>query len=164
MGAKHTEKPVARLDLGRFVIKSSALTYEPVMTWSLSVAKTHRDPRGALTALDESELPFPPKRTYWIYDVPAGTVRGAHAHRLQRQMLICLTGRLEVPLDDGQRQETIVLSSPDQVLLINEMVWSHQKALVADTCWIFIASGAHDPTEYINTHALWAAEVARGRP
>lgn len=125
------------------------------MTWRILTPPTHTDPRGSLTAIDEHEFPFVPKRVYWIHDVPAGTVRGAHAHREQHQILICLSGRLCVPLDDGTRQETVILDSPRQALHIEPMVWSHQQALDAGTRWVFIASGKLDPTEYVRTVEDW---------
>lgn len=40
------------------------------------------DPRGNLTFLEGgAHIPFEVKRSYWIYDVPGGEVRGGHAFK-----------------------------------------------------------------------------------
>ena len=40
------------------------------------------DARGNLSVIEElKEIPFEIKRTYWIYDVPGGEVRGGHAYK-----------------------------------------------------------------------------------
>ena len=41
----------------------------------------HKDARGNLSVIDDQScLPFELKRIFYIYDIPAGTVRGGHAH------------------------------------------------------------------------------------
>ncbi|MBP5748981.1 MAG: FdtA/QdtA family cupin domain-containing protein, partial [Treponema sp.] len=54
----------------------------------------HGDERGKLIALEGlSELvPFEIKRSYFIYDTTPGTIRGRHAHRQLKQLLICVSG------------------------------------------------------------------------
>jgi len=40
------------------------------------------DERGNLTFLEgENHIPFKIKRTYMIYDVPGGEIRGSHAYK-----------------------------------------------------------------------------------
>ncbi len=129
------------------------------MPWHLIDAKTHIDPRGALSAIDEHEFPFVPKRVYWIYDVPNGTVRGAHAHREQHQILICLQGVLDVLVDDGVNSTVIRLDSPNRYLHLPPMLWSEQRCKADSTRWVFIASGKLDPDEYIRTRAEWLKEL-----
>ena len=42
------------------------------------------DKRGNLSFFEHpNQLPFEIERTYWIYDVPGGEVRGSHAFREQ---------------------------------------------------------------------------------
>jgi len=43
------------------------------------------DVRGNLSFLEDGEhIPFEIKRTYWIYDVPGGQIRGGHAFKFQK--------------------------------------------------------------------------------
>jgi len=47
------------------------------------------DPSGNLSFVEEeNHIPFKIERTYWIYDVPGGQVRGCHAFKEQREFII----------------------------------------------------------------------------
>jgi hypothetical protein len=59
-------------------------------------------PRGNLTFLQfPDHIPFKIQRTYWIYDVPGGQVRGEHAFRMQQEFIVALSGSFDVIVDDG---------------------------------------------------------------
>ena len=75
------------------------------------------DPRGSLTYIYENvQVPFPIKRVFYIYDVPAGKDRGAHAHKECWQFIIAASGALEVYLSDGKEEKTVTLNRPFQGL------------------------------------------------
>ena len=130
------------------------------MPWHLIDAKTHIDPRGALSAIDEHEFPFVPKRFFWVYDVPPGTARGAHAHREQHQILICLHGVLDVVVEDGSQSEVIRLERPSSYLHLPPLVWSEQRCVAPGTSWVVLASGPFIPGEYLRDRAEWLKELA----
>lgn len=72
------------------------------------------DPRGSLSVLDLlSDLPFVAVRMFWIFGVPVGGQRGAHAHKLCSQFLICCQGTVEIEAYDGSRTEVFTLSTGD---------------------------------------------------
>ncbi|MEG1950958.1 MAG: WxcM-like domain-containing protein, partial [Odoribacter sp.] len=51
------------------------------------------DTRGNLSFVEElKHIPFEIKRSYWIYDVPGGAVRGGHAYRENDEFVIALSG------------------------------------------------------------------------
>ncbi|HAP96636.1 MAG TPA: hypothetical protein DCP54_13010, partial [Chryseobacterium sp.] len=55
------------------------------------------DPRGNLSFFEHpNQLPFEIARTYWLYDVPGGEVRGSHAFREQQEFIIALSGSFDV--------------------------------------------------------------------
>ena len=57
--------------------------------------------QGALSFFEGSrDVPFSVKRIYYIYNAPAGTQRGGHAHRNLHQILFCPYGKIEIVLDD----------------------------------------------------------------
>ena len=77
------------------------------------------DRRGNLSVVEEfKNVPFHIARTYWLYDVPAGAMRGGHAHKRLKQLLIALSGSFTVTLDDGHEKRKILLNRPYQGLLI----------------------------------------------
>lgn len=69
-----------------------------------------KDLRGDLTALEwDKELPFNPKRIFFVYSVPDSSVRGEHAHKLCHQFLLCVHGAITVVVDDGNNREEYLL-------------------------------------------------------
>ena len=65
------------------------------------------DDRGNLSFLEnQAQIPFDVKRVHWIYDVPGGEERGAHAHKELYQLIIAASGSFAVTLDDGSEKKT----------------------------------------------------------
>ena len=62
----------------------------------------HSNRKGNLSVVENGKtLPFDVKRVYYIYDVPSGESRGAHAHRELEQLIIAASGSFTITLDDG---------------------------------------------------------------
>ena len=50
------------------------------------------DPRGNLTFIEGlNHIPFSIRRIYYIYDVPGGANRAAHAHRNLHQFFVSMS-------------------------------------------------------------------------
>lgn len=109
---------------------------------------TFNDHRGALTVLDGA-LPFPIKRTYWIYGSD-GQVRGGHRHRKTRQALIAITGTISIYMNDGVIIDTIMLDSPSRCLLVEPKDW-HTMTFGAGSVLLVISSHPYDRSDYIDT-------------
>ena len=60
--------------------------------------KINTDKRGKLVSINDiiREVPFVVNRFMHISDVPDGETRGKHAHKTNRQLLLCFSGRIEV--------------------------------------------------------------------
>src|SRR5215813_9701342 len=85
------------------------------------------DARGELTVAElDGRLPFPVGRLYLVHGVPAGGIRGKHAHRTLHQLLIGLHGSCRVLADDGERRQEYLLNSPGHGLYLPPMIWSVQ--------------------------------------
>jgi dTDP-4-dehydrorhamnose 3,5-epimerase-like enzyme len=54
------------------------------------------DSRGDLTAIDFGDLEINPKRVFWVRNVPIGTMRGGHFHKICNQLLVCMNGQVKV--------------------------------------------------------------------
>ncbi|HVF80389.1 MAG TPA: WxcM-like domain-containing protein, partial [Flavisolibacter sp.] len=68
---------------------------------------------GNITPLhNKVEIPFTIERVFYLYDVPGGESRGAHAHIDCHQFLIAASGSYEVLLDDGRTQRLVQLNRP----------------------------------------------------
>lgn len=113
------------------------------------------DARGKLIALEAlaDVVPFEVKRVYFIYDTTPGTVRGKHAHRQLRQMLICVSGActIECEMPDGTKSEHR-LDWPNKGLLIEGMVWHNMKEFSKDAVLLVLASEHYDETDYVRSY------------
>lgn len=73
----------------------------------------HSDRKGNLSVVENGvTLPFDVKRVYYLYDVPGGESRGAHAHRALSQLIVAASGSFSVTLDDGKVKRTFLLNRP----------------------------------------------------
>ena len=48
-------------------------------------------------------------RAFWS-SMPAGTARGAHAHKQCQQFLVCVTGSVVIEIFDGSAERSIALA------------------------------------------------------
>lgn len=83
------------------------------------------DVEGYLTiATMDSTIPFVAQRVFWICGTPPHLERGGHANRTTRQVLVGITGRVEVSTEtlDG-RKDLFVLDDPGSALYLPAMCW-----------------------------------------
>lgn len=111
------------------------------------------DIRGSLTFGEVGDgLPFEPRRYFLVFDVPGRQVRGAHAHRMLHQFLVCVNGDCTVLVDDGRRREEFVLNTRTVGLHVAPMVWTVQFRFSPDAVLLVLASDKYDPADYIRDY------------
>lgn len=92
------------------------------------------DKRGNLSFIEgRNHLPFEIRRTYWIYDVPGGEVRGGHAYRENEEFVVALSGSFDVVLHNGVQQRRFSLNRSYYGLYIPKMTWRTARELF-DQC------------------------------
>lgn len=111
------------------------------------------DIRGSLVAAETGgHIRFPLKRFFFVMDVPSLESRGAHAHRTCHQILIAVTGSLNVIVDDGRVAEEYVLSSPKLGLYMPPMTWGTQHKYSPGSVLFVAASEKYDEGDYIRDY------------
>jgi hypothetical protein len=111
------------------------------------------DPRGNLTFIEgQRHIPFEIRRVYYLYDVPAESERGGHAHRNLTQLLIAVSGSFNVLLDDGKSRETVTLNKPYEGLLIDCFVWREMKNFSSGSVCMVLASRVYEADDYIRDY------------
>jgi dTDP-4-dehydrorhamnose 3,5-epimerase-like enzyme len=108
---------------------------------------TFKDNRGSLTVL-EKLLPFEIKRIYYIYDCSDQT-RGGHRHKKTIQALVCVKGSCIIDWNNGKEKDSVLLSSPDTLLLLMPEDYHIMRNFSADAVLLVIASEYFDKTDYI---------------
>lgn len=111
------------------------------------------DPRGNLTFLEgNNHIPFAIRRVFYLYDVPTGENRGAHAHIKLHQFLICLSGSFDVFLDDGLNKKTVHLNRPWKGLHVPPMVWAAEVNFDPGSVCLVLASDYFNESDYIRDY------------
>jgi hypothetical protein len=97
-------------------------------------------------------LPFEIRRIFYIYDIPAGEARGAHAHKECHQFLVAAGGSFEVALDDGLNKKTVTLNRPFYGLHIPPGIWAHELNFSSGAICLVLASFTYDAHDYIRSY------------
>jgi hypothetical protein len=119
------------------------------------------DPRGSLTFIEGGRhIPFDIKRVFYLYDVPTGESRGAHAHRELQQFLVCLAGSFDVSTDDGEQKRVIHLNRPWIGLHIPPMIWASEINFDPGTVGLVLASLPYDEADYIRDYDTFLSAKA----
>ena len=118
-----------------------------------------RDVRGNLAVVEKDTIPFEIKRVYYLYDVPTDAYRGGHAHKEQKEFLIALSGSFDVLLDDGSSKKRVMLSKPNQGLLIPAGIWRELENFSSGSVCLVLASDIFDEADYIRDYDAFTAYV-----
>jgi hypothetical protein len=122
------------------------------------------DVRGNLTFIEEmTHVPFEIKRVFYIYDVPTAESRGYHAHKTDHQFLICLSGSLNVYLDDGNNKKVVHLNRPWQGLHVPPMIWALQGDFDPGTVCMVLCSTHFSAEDYYRDYDLFLAAIQKNR-
>ena len=111
------------------------------------------DRRGNITPVYSNEnIPFDIKRVFYLYDIPGGEARGAHAHKQCHQFLIAVSGAFEVVLDDGLNKRTVILNRPYYGLHIPPGIWAAEQGFSSGSVCLVLASEKYDEDDYIREY------------
>jgi len=113
----------------------------------------HSDRKGNLSVVENGiTLPFDVKRVYYIYDVPGGESRGAHAHKALEQLIIAASGSFVVTLDDGKCKRSFFLNRPYQGLYVKPGIWRDLTDFSAGAVAMVLASEIYQKEDYIRDY------------
>ena len=108
---------------------------------------------GNITPVSNNEsIPFEVKRVFYIYDIPGGEDRGAHAHRECHQFLVAASGSFEIEIDDGIIKRTVTLNRPYFGLHIPPGIWAAQKNFSSGSVCLVLTSQKYDENDYIRNY------------
>lgn len=114
------------------------------------------DPRGNLSFIEEfHHIPFKIERTYWIYDVPGGEVRGGHAFKEQQEFIIALSGSFDVIVDDGNEKQTFSLNRSYYGLYIPAGLWRQMQNFSTNSLALVISSTHYDAGDYMYDYDVY---------
>ena len=120
------------------------------------------DPRGDLTFVEGgNHIPFQIARVYYLYNVPADSQRGGHAHRELEQVVFALSGSFRMKVDDGQTKSDYWLRDPRKGLYISKMVWREMDAFSQGAVCMVLASHPYDEADYIRDYNVFVRRAGQ---
>lgn len=108
---------------------------------------------GNLSFIEEEEhIPFRIERTYWIYDVPGGQVRGAHAFKEQQELIVALSGSFDVVVDDGMEQKIFSLTRSYYGIYLPAGLWREMQNFSTNSLAVVLSSTKYSEEDYITDY------------
>lgn len=123
----------------------------------------HGDDRGMLVSLEEfNDIPFRIKRVYYLYDTIDGVVRGHHAHKSLKQILVCIHGSCKVKMDNGRETKIVPLEKPYEGLFIDNNIWREMYDFSPDAVLLVLASEIYNEEDYIRNYEDFLKLIEQG--
>lgn len=113
----------------------------------------HGDSAGNLVALEKGvEFDFDVLRIYYIWGTEKNAIRGRHAHKKLKQLIVCLSGSCDFSMDNGRERKEFHLDRPTQGLYVEDFVWREFTNFSPDCIVMVLASAHYDETDYIRDY------------
>lgn len=108
------------------------------------------DARGNLSFFESGKhIPFEIARTYWVYDVPGGEIRGSHAFKNSHEFIIALSGSFDVVLNNGSTEEKYSLNRSYYGLYVPNLLWRRLENFSTNSLALIVSSIKYDDKDYL---------------
>jgi dTDP-4-dehydrorhamnose 3,5-epimerase-like enzyme len=95
-----------------------------------------------------TDVPFDVKRVFFVSNIPVGSIRGQHAHKTEKQYLICLNGLIDIKLTSEKKVISKRLTDLEAIYL-PPMFWTEIINLKYNSIIPVFASSNYLQEEYI---------------
>lgn len=122
------------------------------------------DPFGNLTFVDgENALPFAIKRAYFITGIPSEATRGGHAHKLNHEFLVALSGGFTVHLESPEKHCCeFRLEDPTIGLFVPALHWRVIDHYEPNSTCLVLASEHYSERDYVRDYDVFQQQAAFG--
>jgi len=106
---------------------------------------------GKLIPIEFKDLPFVPRRVFTVSGVHEMELRGGHAHRSNRQVLVCVAGSITIHLQrpgEEEREQRLVAG---EWVLHTAMEWCEVEFWGRESAMLSLCSDEYDPDDYIHS-------------
>lgn len=108
---------------------------------------TFGEEEGKLTVF-EKVLPGDIKRAFYIYGVPYGQERAKHGHFTATNALVMVAGSCRVRVSHSGQEDTYILNSPSQALVLHPRDWHIMDQFTADAVLLVMSNQYYDKSDY----------------
>lgn len=109
-----------------------------IMNYKFFTLPDFRDVRGVLQVLELKNLPFRPKRLYFINSVKGK--RGGHAHSTEKEIFINIRGTFRGRIHDSKRWHSFSMRKPGQCLYTANLIWHEFDHFSSDAIMLALSS------------------------
>jgi hypothetical protein len=117
------------------------------------------DPSGSLTPIEWADLPFLPRRVFYLHDLVGGSRRGGHAHIELREVVIALSGSFDVATVDDHGRHRWTLNRADRGLYIPPRAWRNLGNFSSNAIALVFASTEYNPKDYVRDFEKFLATL-----
>lgn len=110
--------------------------------------KAYEDDRGTLIPIEFGNYHFTTVRAFLV-TAGHGSVRGGHAHANCRQILMRVSGEIEIEARYCGATERLTLNQANRAVLIEPLVWSRQTYRGEQPAMIVFCDMPYDRDDYI---------------
>lgn len=122
------------------------------------------DERGNLTFIEgNNHIPFKIMRTYMIYDVPGGEIRGSHAYKELDEVIISLSGCFDLLVDDGFQKKIFTLNRSYNAVYVPHGIWRTLQNFSTNSLCLVLASTAYNKNDYILDYENYKTHNQNGK-
>jgi len=109
----------------------------------------HANDASSLCVYESGDLvPFEIKRVFTV-NAKENVIRGNHVHKKCSQLLVCVSGEIEVTTDNGIEKTVFKLSNLDQGLLIPAGIWASEKYIGEGSILMVLCDSYYDADDYV---------------
>lgn len=146
-----TERNIPEFKETSYIVPKGDIT--SVYDCSMIEFGKHLNDCGNLTVVENKRnIPFACRRTYYLYDVPGGESRGAHAHKELQQLIIAVGGSFDVTVSDGLNTRTHSLNHPYRGLHLPPGIWGEITNFSSGATCLVLASDLYDERDYLREY------------
>ena len=111
-----------------------------------------KESNGNLAFIEfKKEKKFSIKRVFFV-TANKTSIRGKHAHKKISQIIVCVSGKVEIECDDGLNKKKFMLNKINEGLVIPNMIWSVLKYKSKNSIIAVLCNGYFDENEYIRNY------------
>ncbi|MEA9598553.1 FdtA/QdtA family cupin domain-containing protein [Polynucleobacter sp. AP-Sanab-80-C2] len=115
----------------------------------------HIAENGSLTVLEGlKNVPFEIARVFFVL-ADSNSIRGNHSHIECSQLLVCLSGSIDVKCDDGKNKKVFSLSNPNVGLVIPPGIWASQYYREDNSVLAVLCDKKYVASDYIRNYEVF---------
>jgi hypothetical protein len=115
---------------------------------------------GFLLPINFKDLPYDPKRAFIIKNKFAGAIRGRHAHKIDKQIIICLGGFANIKYENKNGTGCKQIKFGD-VYISKEHEWLEIEMIEKETVLFVLCSIEYDDSEYIRDYEEFISIIGK---